>query len=56
MSWIDIEESIPFDDGVYNVMLCDNETLEFSFACGMFSNGKFIEGRDKEVVMWMART
>lgn len=55
MNWIDIEESLPSINGVYDVMLCDNETMEFSFECGMFSDGKFVEGRNKEVVMWMPR-
>jgi len=55
MKWIDLEESLPYEDGVYDVMLCDNETLEFSYALCMFSNGRFIEGRDKEVVMWGPR-
>lgn len=55
MSWIDIEERLPSTEGVYDCMFCDNETLEFSFGCCLFSNGRFIEGRDQEVIMWMAR-
>lgn len=52
MTWIDIEEKIPTDEGVYQVMLCDNETLVFSPAYCMFRDGKFQEGRKQEIVLW----